>query len=517
MADRFTLDVISQVLDAAAIEMFEVLRKTAMSPIIYEVLDVGTGVLDCDGQLVSSGAGIPSFIGVLDKSVKAIIAKLGDTIVEGDVYLTNDPNYGGVTHLNDVVVAQPVFWDGMRVAWVASIAHWGDIGGRTPGSMSTKTTEIIAEGLRLPIVRLFGAGMRNEAVVDIIASNSRLPDFVRGDLWAQVSAGRRAAVTIQQLCERHGADLLNAAVLAARTNGARRTNAGLRALPSGHYPCVEEQDDGTFWKAAITITDDRMTVDLRDAPTESEGPYNLSRDGAVVAAQVFFKALVDNERFANAGSFAALDVLTRPGTLFHAGPNAAHAYYFETRMKLIDMLWHGLAEAMPDLLPAGHFASIFGTVIAGQHPDTGRRYAMVEPQMGGWGATSKRAGQNAMFSTNHGDTFNCPVEIAEARYGFDVLEKALSFGPEHNGEFSGGAGVRVSYLLRNSAMLSVGYSHANVPVWSIGNASTGGKNSLRIKRSDGTVETHHFASDIALDQNDIVEIETAFGGNRNVQ
>ena len=517
MVDRFTLDVIAQGLDAAAIEMFEVLRKTAMSPIIYEVLDVGTGVLDRDGLLVSSGAGIPSFIGVLDKSVQAIIAKLGDTIVEGDVYLTNDPNYGGVTHLNDVVVAQPVFWEGVRVAWVASIAHWGDIGGRTPGSMSTKTTEIIAEGLRLPTIRLFEAGVRNEAVVDIIAINSRLPDFVRGDLWAQVSAGRRAATTIQHLCQRHGVDPLNAAILAARTNGARRSKAGLCALPSGHYPCVEEQDDGTFWTAAITITDDRMTIDLRDAPTEADGPYNLSRDGAVVACQVFFKALVDNDRFANAGSFAVLDVLTTPGTLFHAGPIAAHAYYFETRMKLVDMLWHGLAEAMPDLLPAGHFASIFGTVIAGQHPDTGRRYAMVEPQMGGWGATSKRAGQNAMFSTNHGDTFNCPVEIAEARYGFVLLEKTLSFSPERKGELSGGAGVRVSYLLRNTAMLSVGYSHANVPVWSIQNASIGGKNRLRVSRSNGTVESHHYASDIALNQGEIVEIETAFGGCRHAR
>lgn len=516
MADRFTLDVISQVLDAAAVEMFEVLRKTAMSPIIYEVLDVGTGVLDADGELVSSGAGIPSFIGVLDKSVKAIIAKLGDTIVEGDVYLTNDPNYGGVTHLNDVVVAQPVFWQGVRVAWVASIAHWGDIGGRTPGSMSTKTTEIIAEGLRLPIVRLFEAGVRNEAVVDIIATNSRLPDFVRGDLWAQVSAGRRAAKTIQQLCERYGADLLNVAILAARTNGARRAEAGLQALPSGHYACVEEQDDGTFWKAAVTITDDRMTIDLRDAPPEANGPYNLSRDGAVVACQVFFKALVDNDRFANAGSFAALDVLTTPGTLFHAGPIAAHAYYFETRIKLVDMLWHGLAEAVPDLLPAGHFASIFGTVIAGQHPDTGRRYTMVEPQMGGWGATSTRAGQNAMFSTNHGDTFNCPVEIAEARYGFDVLEKSLVFGPDLDGEFSGGAGVRVSYLLRTCATLSVGYSHANVPVWSVENGSLGGKNSLHINRSDGRIENYHFASDVAINPGDIVEIKTAYGGTRPI-
>lgn len=513
VVDRFTLDVISQGLDAAAIEMFEVLRKTAMSPIIYEVLDVGTGVLDCDGQLVSSGAGIPSFIGVLDKSVQAIIAKLGDEIADGDVYLTNDPNFGGVTHLNDVVIAQPIFWHYRRVAWVASIAHWGDIGGRTPGSMSTKTSEIIAEGLRLPIVRLFDAGERNEAVVDIITTNSRLPDYVRGDLWAQVSAGRRAAKTIGQLCERYGVNALNSSILEARKVAAQRSKAGLSALPAGHYACIEAQDDGSFWKALIEIRHDKMTIDLRDAPSEVSGPYNLSRDGAIVACQVFFKALVDNNRFANAGSFSALEVLTTPGTLFDAGPLVAHAYYFETRIKLIDMLWHGLAEVMPNLLPAGHFASIFGTVIAGLHPDTGRSYSMVEPQMGGWGATLERAGQNAMFSTNHGDTFNCPVEIAEARYGFDVLEKTLSFGPKVVGEFSGGAGVRISYRLRTPAVLSVGYSHANVPIWSMNAASLGGKNYLRVKHSDGSFDAYHFASEVALDQGDIVEIETAYGGS----
>lgn len=130
---------------------------------------------------------------MLDKSVRAIVAKEGDRICDGDVFVTNDPNFGGVTHLNDVVVAEPVFYEGACIAWVASIAHWGDIGGSTPGSMATDVTGIVAEGLRLPIVRLFDKGERNTSVADIIATNSRLPDFVTGDLWAQVSAGRRAA------------------------------------------------------------------------------------------------------------------------------------------------------------------------------------------------------------------------------------------------------------------------------------------------------------------------------------
>lgn len=95
MSDPFTHAVVESALESAADEMFEVLRKTAMSPIIYEVLDVGTGITDAEGSLVSSGAGIPSFVGVLDKSVKAILAQDRGEIVEGDVFLVNDPNCGG--------------------------------------------------------------------------------------------------------------------------------------------------------------------------------------------------------------------------------------------------------------------------------------------------------------------------------------------------------------------------------------------------------------------------------------
>ena len=191
MRDPFTLSVIQAGFENAAEEMFAVLRKTAMSPIIYEVLDVGTGITDAQGRLVSSGAGIPTFVGVLDKSVKVIVERFGDSLRDGDIFITNDPNHGGVTHLNDVVIAKPVFFDGQCVAFTASIAHWGDIGGKVPGSMANDASEIFAEGLRIPPVRLFNAGVQNAAVFDIIQINSRLPDFVHGDLWAQVGCGAR--------------------------------------------------------------------------------------------------------------------------------------------------------------------------------------------------------------------------------------------------------------------------------------------------------------------------------------
>ncbi|WP_221767997.1 hydantoinase B/oxoprolinase family protein [Stenotrophomonas maltophilia] len=141
-SDPITLEIIQNSLQAISDEMFAAMRKTAMSAIIYEVLDMGTGITDGQGQMVTSGAGIPSFVGVLDKAVQRILELHPDDIQPGDVFATNDPFYGGVTHLNDVVLAMPVFAGSDLIAWTANIAHWNDVGGMIPGSMSSSATEI---------------------------------------------------------------------------------------------------------------------------------------------------------------------------------------------------------------------------------------------------------------------------------------------------------------------------------------------------------------------------------------
>ena len=111
--DPITLEIIQSSLQAISDEMFAALRKTAMSAIIYEVLDMGTGITDGEGNLASSGAGIPAFVGVLDKAVRRIMELNDpDDVRPGDIFVTNDPFYGGVTHLNDVVLAMPVFAQG---------------------------------------------------------------------------------------------------------------------------------------------------------------------------------------------------------------------------------------------------------------------------------------------------------------------------------------------------------------------------------------------------------------------
>jgi N-methylhydantoinase B len=151
--------------------MFAVLRKTAMSPIIYEVLDFGAGITDSIGNLLSSGAGIPGFIGAIDKAVKRLIELVPSAdVMAGDIFVTNDPYAGGVTHLNDVVLLMPVFASGDLIAWVGNMAHWNDVGGAVPGSMPVYARDIHAEGLRLPLIKDWRAvgepAVRNEIDLD---------------------------------------------------------------------------------------------------------------------------------------------------------------------------------------------------------------------------------------------------------------------------------------------------------------------------------------------------------------
>lgn len=512
--DRFTLDVIQEAFAATADEMFAVLKKTAMSPIIYEVLDVGTGVTDAQGDLVASGAGIPGFVGALDKTIKRLLEIVRREEIEpGDIFVTNDPYYGGVTHLNDVVLAMPVFAGGAFVAWVANIAHWNDVGGAVPGSMSVDARDIHAESLRLPAIKLVERGRAIEPVMKILAANSRLPDFVRGDLWAAIASVRKGAERVERLVAAYGSDAFVEAVADYHDYAERRARAGLARLPKGRLALEEPMDDGSIWRATIDISENAFVVDLREAPDQRADPLNTSRDGAVIAAQLIFKAATSPRTVCNAGSFRPLSVLTRPGSIFEPMEPAAQGYYFEVRARLTDMLWHGLATAAAEDFPAGHFASICGTVVVGHHPQTGRRFAMVEPQMGGWGATAARDGVNAQFSSAHGETFNCPIEIAEARYGFTFRRLALNDEPGGEGRHRGGQGLVKEFAIGGpETEISLGYSHSRQKVWGLAGGAPGTTNRVEICRIDGRRETHALVSGLKLASGDLVRIITAQGG-----
>jgi N-methylhydantoinase B len=512
--DPITLEIIASALQATCDQMFAALRRTAMSAIIYEVLDAGTAITNATGDLVSAGAGIPTFVAVLDRAIKCIL-ELHSTeeIGAGDVFLTNDPAYGGVTHLNDVVVALPVFADGELVAWTANIAHWNDVGGMAPGSISTHAREIFQEGLRLPAIKLLDAGEPVRAVFDILRANSRLPDFLHGDLWAGIAAARVGERRVLELVQRYGRSAFDEAVARELAYGEQVAREGLRELPRGCFHLEEEQDGGAVYAVTVEIRDGDFLVDLRDNPDQDPGPSNLSRDGATIAAQMVLMNVIGLHGSANAGHLRPLTVLTRSGSVFDPSPTAACGLYYETRIALYDLILRCLAPHLAERLPAGSFASICGTFIGGSHPDTGRHFTIVEPEVGGWGASSSRDGNSALFSPVHGDTFNCPAEVAEGRYGLYVEQVALTNAPGGAGENRGGRGIKLDYRVRGDrCFLTCAYRRSQHPPWSLSGGDPGSFNYVEVLRRDGALEHHSAVTALSLSSGDLIRIRTANGG-----
>ena len=513
--DPITLEIIQNSLQAAADEMFAVMKKTAMSSIIYEVLDMGTGITDAKGALASSGAGIPAFIGVLDKAVKVIVAKFADEgdIEPGDVFATNDPYYGGVTHLNDIVVAMPVFAGDRLIAWTANIAHNSDVGGMAPGSLSGEATEIFQEGLRLPAVKVISKGKPIQPVFDIIKVNSRMPDVLEGDVWAAIASVRIGGRRLTELAEKYGVATFERAMASFMEYGEAASRRELAKLPKGTFELSEEQDDGRIFNVKITIGDDEFLVDLRDNPDQSPGPVNTSRDGVMVSAQMIFKSLTDPYSPANEGSFRPITLLTREGSVFHASEPAAIGFYYEIELRVYDIMWRCLAQAMPERLASGHFSSVCGTFIGGIHPDTGRQYTIIEPQIGGWGASRGRDGNTAIFCGFHGETYNCPAEINEARNGLIVDRMTLNPEPGGEGRKAGGRGIVMDYRLRaDNGFLTAGYTRSKFPAWALDGGQPGTPNYIEVIRKDGAREKYAFVSGLVTHTDDVIRVVTGCGG-----
>jgi N-methylhydantoinase B len=511
--DAFTYDIIQNGLQAVADEMFAVQRKTSMSAVIYEVLDLGTGICDANGMIAASGAGIPAFVGVLDKAVIEIVKKHPiASLKPGDVFASNDPYFGGVSHLNDMVIAMPVFVEDRLIAWTANIAHYNDVGGNVPGSMSTEATEIFQEGVRIPAIKLISGGEPNQAVFDILETNTRLPDFLRGDLWAGIAGVRIGERRIAEIARKYGVDAFIGAMEAFMDLGERRARAALARIPKGRFTFEEEQDNGAIYKVAIEITEDAFIVDVCDNPAQA-GSSNSSREGTEIAVQLAFKAVTDTEAPGNAGFFRPLKIHTKPGTVFHVQAPGALGYYAEVEIRLFDLILRCLAQQFPDLVPAGNFASICGTNIGGKHAETGEHYTVVEPQLGGWGAQQGRDGNNAIFSGFHGETFNCPAEVAEARYGLGVEELSLNVVQAGEGQWRGGKGLSVRYRVRaDENFLSVGYTRSRIPPWGINGGKDGSPNFVEVERDGKPTERYAFGTNIPLSKGDIVHVVTGAGG-----
>ncbi|MGQ3081022.1 MAG: hydantoinase B/oxoprolinase family protein [Allorhizobium sp.] len=519
--DIFTIEIIKDAIVALGDEMFNAMIRTSMSPIIYETTDFAVGATDAVGNLLAQGNGVTAFLATLDTAIVSLLEHYpepGD-IQPGDVFISNTPYEGGGTHLSDVVIMVPVFAGDDLIAWTVNKAHWTEVGGAQPGSVSTNATEIYQEGLRFTFLKLYDRGEINKSLVQLIRDNVRLPDSTIGDMHAGVAAARVGARRIGDLVERYGKEQLLEAMRDLLDYGERMTRAELVKLPKGVFEAedIVEEDglgNGPFTvKVKVTITDEELVVDYTGTSPQAIGPINCSYTGLVTGARCLFKSVTNPDIPANGGCFRPLTIICPPGTLISAKAPAPVSVYYEALIAAIDVFWKALAPALPHRLPAGHQRTVGATFISGLRPENGELFVMGEPLVGGWGASSDQDGDNGQFCCANGETYNIPCELFESRYAIEVDQYAFHNADGGAGEFRGGKGVVLDYRVTSEeAYLTYAATRSSVRPWAMAGGHEGSTNYAEIHRLDGSVDRYTMCTTVPAMQDEVIRIYTATGG-----
>ena len=227
--DPIGFELFKNTLLSIADEMALTILRTAYSGVLKDNMDYSTAFCDRDGHTVAQGLTLPGHLSSFPDALAAVIRRFGDRMRPGDVYALNDPFEGGM-HLPDVFILKPIFHEGERVAFAATICHQTDMGGRVAGSNASDSTEIFQEGLRIPPVKMYDAGEPNETLFRLIEKNVRLPVRVFGDMRAQLAACHIAEQAFARLLAKHGAEQVRAYMREIdRLHGATHPGRALRA------------------------------------------------------------------------------------------------------------------------------------------------------------------------------------------------------------------------------------------------------------------------------------------------
>ncbi|MEM1263783.1 MAG: hydantoinase B/oxoprolinase family protein [Pseudomonadota bacterium] len=207
--DQITTEIIRNAFVSIAQDMNATLIRSAFTPVIYEGKDCSVALIDADGEVLGQSLGLPLFLGNLEICVKLIAEQHGwDYFQEGDIFYMNDSYMTG-THLNDATVIMPIFWQGTRVGFAASRAHWLDVGAMSPGT-PVNSYEIYQEGVRWGPTRMYERGVPRLDVIDLLRRNSRFGESTVGDFNAQVAAAKTGEQRLQALFDRFGAETIDA-------------------------------------------------------------------------------------------------------------------------------------------------------------------------------------------------------------------------------------------------------------------------------------------------------------------
>ena len=513
--DPVTTEVIRHGLVASAEQMKIALRRTAFSPIIYEMADLAAALYDCEMRLLAQASALPLFLGALDSALRSMVQTSGgvNELAPGDVIFSTY-GYEIGSHQQDATVVLPEFVDGELLGYAVVKAHHLDIGAKEV--YCTDTVDIYQEGTIFPSVKIYRGGKRQEDMLRTVLANSRLPSALLGDLNAQIFAGKTGNAAFSRLCLRHTRPVFDAAVDDMFDHGERVIRGAIARIPDGRYTGHGLMDNNGLddveipFSVTVEITGSDVLVDFTDSPPEQKGPMNCPRASTIAAAHMAIMSIASGGEFANHGHFRPIAVKTRPGTMFDPRPPAPIFMYGWPEAQAVDVIHRALGEAVPGLAPAGSGGDFCGVLWWG-HQD-GELWSDGADHCSGHGATrGSDAGAPLMTILDSG-VRSASVEVWEARRPVLIERFELATDSAGAGRWRGGCGVSVHYRAREDCYLTLAVERLKLAPWGLHGGGDGRPNRYRMRHVDGTVTELGKVTGIMLPAGATLEVETGGGG-----
>ncbi len=534
MIDPVLLSVLRGRLEQVADEMDATLFKAAFNPIIAEAHDASHGFYNAKtgDTLVQGKFGLPVFVGAMAFAVRAVISYTAEHGLPepGDVFLFNDP-YDGGTHLNDFKLVQPVFNGDDIFCYMASVAHWHDVGGNVPGNYNPAATEIFQEGVLIPPVKLVRGGELQHDILNIVAANTRLPTSMHGDLNGQLAALRLGEERLNELISQYSAPVLLEVLVELRQRAAAQMQRHITKIPDGTYEAVDYLDnDGIsaeklIVKVSITVLGNTLSIDFTGTSAACSGPVNIARSTAEASIYVALKHIFTDVA-ANAGVLDPVTINIPADSLMDARSPRPVGGYTETILRVIDVIFVALSKAIPDMANGCAYGTINALSIAGHHTtedgQQGSRWVMFSFFGGGHG------GHPLGDGLSHGNAPISmatipPVEILEARYPIRFTQWALRNGSGGPGKHRGGLGGLYEIEVMCDAKGFLFGERGKFAPPGVVNGEAGALNKFTFdgKKPDGTIETGQFSqtpemvskiTGIELKKGQRVRLQTPGGG-----
>jgi N-methylhydantoinase B len=516
--DPIQIEVIRNALVATCEQMSITIWRTSRSTVVREMLDYSTALFDARGRNIAQATRLPVHLNSMATCLEDILTKYVpfDQWRDGDVVITNDP-YSGGQHLPDILAFRPVYQDGTAVAIVGTLCHHIDVGGRSAGSYDALATEIYQEGLRIPPVKLFDSGVRNDALYKVMLSNSREPGKLGGDLSSQFAALDVGAAEVTRIARRYGVATLKAVTERVLDQSEQAMRAAIAAMPDGAYVFEDFVDDDGLTRdplkirVTLTIAGDRAKVDFIGSSKQAAGSINCTLNMTKSAAYFALMSGAGGDFAANSGCYRPIEVVAPLGTVVNCRSPAPVVNRMLTAHRVVNVVMGALAQAVPGRIPAAYYGVSYvyslGTEKADGSPDV-----YLEIEVGGWGAHPEEDGPNA-FSAGLHNLSNSPIEMVESLHPVTFLGYGLTPDSGGAGRTRGGLGLHREWRVdAEDGKLATSFERFRIPPYGLHGGEPAACGRLVIRRKGQAQEMPSKLSGVALKKGDVVRLETSGGG-----